>query len=266
MHEQDRRRRRAPRKRRARRRLRPRRRHSVRGGGEIGGADCVAIGIAAEQILDAGAVRSGRVAENAIEPRAACRSRRAAASGFSSSSSSRAATACTAASISAICAGKRSRNSPEMRQVTSTRGRPIAAAGSTSTPVTRPVAGSQIGRQPMQRKTLRDLLAAGAQRGAAPEIDDDRARHLAVRLQMRAHHFVGGEPAEIHRGRRRQGARIGGEQIAAGRQHIAPSARRRAGRARRVTRRPSSAASKAARSASALARQAGSSMPAGARP
>ena len=46
---------------------------------------------------------------------------------FRRRSPSRAATACTAASISAICAGKRSRNSPEMRHVTSTRARPIAA-------------------------------------------------------------------------------------------------------------------------------------------
>ena len=50
---------------------------------------------------------------------------------------------------------------------------------------------------------------------------------------MRAHDLVGGEPAEIHGGRRRQGARIGGEEIAAGRQHVAPPARRRAGGAGR---------------------------------
>ena len=50
---------------------------------------------------------------------------------------------------------------------------------------------------------------------------------------MRAHDLVGGEPAELHRGRRRQGARIGGEEIAAGRQHVAPPARRRAGGPRR---------------------------------
>ena len=75
--------------------------------------------------------------------------RAAAASGFSSSSSARSATSLTAASSSAICAGNRSRNSPEMRQVTSTRGRPIAAQGSTSMPVTRPLAPSQIGRQPI---------------------------------------------------------------------------------------------------------------------
>ena len=49
-------------------------------------------------------------------------------------------------------------------------------------------------------------------------------------LQMRAQNFVGGEPAEVHRGRRRQRARIGGEKIAAGRQHVAAAARRRTGR------------------------------------
>ena len=114
----------------------------MRGGGEICGADAIGVGLAAEQILDARAVGPGRRAEDAVETRCALgvMVRRAAASGLSSSSSSRAATAWTAASMSAICAGKRSRNSPEMRQVTSTRARPIVAVGSTSTPVTRPLA------------------------------------------------------------------------------------------------------------------------------
>ena len=83
-----------------------------------------------------------------------------------------------------------------------------------------------------ERQSLRDLLAAGAQCRASPEVDDHRPRHLAVRLQMRAHHFVGGEPAKLHRGWCRQRARIGGEKIASGRQHIAPSARRRSSGAR----------------------------------
>ena len=47
---------------------------------------------------------------------------------------------------------------------------------------------------------------------------------------MRAENFVGGEPPEVHRGRRRQRARIGGEKIAAGRQHVAAAAHRRTGR------------------------------------
>ena len=41
----------------------------VRGGGEIGRADGVGVGVAAEQILDAGAIGAGRGAENAIEAR-----------------------------------------------------------------------------------------------------------------------------------------------------------------------------------------------------
>ena len=46
---------------------------------------------------------------------------------------------------------------------------------------------------------------------------------------MRADDLVGGEPAKLHRRRCRQRARIGGEEIAAGRQHVTPSARWRTG-------------------------------------
>ena len=95
-------------------------------------------------------------------------------------------------------------------------------------PVTRPVAASQVGRHPSKREAVGDLLAAGAQRRAAPEIDDERARHLAMGLQVFADDFVGGEPAEVHRRRRRQHARIGGVEIAAGGQHVGATARRRA--------------------------------------
>ena len=119
-----------------------------------------------------------------------------------------------------------------MRQVTSTR----AAHGGGRQDLDAGDAGAgMIPDRPAahQRESLRDLFAAGAQRCAAPKIDHDGARPLAVRLQMRAHDFVGGEPAENHRGRRRQGARVGGEEIAAGRQHVAPPACRRPGWARR---------------------------------
>ena len=80
-------------------------------------------------------------------------------------------------------------------------------------------AGGMIPGRPAahQRETLRDLLAAGAQGRAAPEVDHQRARHLAVALHIAADDLVGGEPAQIHRGRRRQGARVGGEHVAAGR-------------------------------------------------
>jgi hypothetical protein len=76
---------------------------------------------------------------------------------------------------------------------------------------------------------LGDLLAAGPERGAPPQIDDERARHLAMRLEIEPDHIVGGEPAKLHRCRRRQQARIGSEEIAARRQHVAAAALRRAG-------------------------------------
>ena len=82
-----------------------------------------------------------------------------------------------------------------------------------------------------QRQALRDLLAAGPQAGAAPQIDDQRARPVAMVLRIAAHHLVGRGAAELEGRRRRHGARIGGEQIAPGRQHVAAAARRRAGRA-----------------------------------
>src|ERR671931_385698 len=131
----------------------------------------------------------------------------AAASGFSSTSSSRAATARTAASMRAIWAGNKSRNRPEMRQVTSTRDLPMLAVG--------------------------NLLAAGAQGGAAPKIDDRRARHFAMRLRVGADHLVGGKAAEIARRRRRQHARIGDEHVTSGRQDVAATAPWRAGGAGR---------------------------------
>ena len=71
------------------------------------------------------------------------------ASGLSSALSSSAATARTAAAKNAIWLGKTSRNRPEMRNVTSTRGRPSMASGNTSKPLTRVDAASQVGRQPM---------------------------------------------------------------------------------------------------------------------
>ncbi len=95
-------------------------------------------------------------------------------------------------------------------------------------PVTR--AASRVPDRPAahQREALGDLLAAGPERGAAPEIDDQRARHLAVGLEVEADHVVGREPAELHRGLRRQHARIGGVEIAARWQHVAPATLRRA--------------------------------------
>ena len=189
--------------------------------------------------------------------------RRAAARGFSSPVSSRAATACTAASISAICAGKRSRNRPEMRQVTSTRARPIAAGGNTSMPVTRPLAGSQIGRQPISanpwaissppvRSVALPHRSITIARGASPCVcrcirttssAASRPRSIAVWVgSVRGSAVKRLRPVGNTSRRPRLGAPAG------------PGA----------TRRPSSAARSASRSASALACQSGSPVPAAA--
>ena len=120
-----------------------------------------------------------------------------------------------------------------MRKVTSTRGRPSAAGGSTSTPVTRPVAASHCGRQPISARPCAISSPPVRSAGAAPQIDHQRARPVAMILRIAAQHLVGRGLAEIEGGRRRHGARIGGEQVAAGRQHVGAAARRRAGRAGR---------------------------------
>jgi hypothetical protein len=210
---------------------------SMRGGSKIGRADRTGIGVAAQQMLDAGAVDPGRGTEDAMKMWHAFAVRGTA------DSCERIIAVILVARRHRLHRGiderdlrrkqiaKQSGNAPgDIYTCPAHRGsRQHFDAGDAAARVLpdRPAA--------KKRKALGDLLAAGAQRGAAPQIDDDRARHVAMNLQMRAHHFVGGEPAELHRGRRRQGARIGGEQIAAGRQHVAPSARRRTGRSRRDT-------------------------------
>ena len=153
-----------------------------------------------------------------------------AASGLSPASSAQAATARAAASISAICVGNMSRNRPEMRQVTSTRGRADARHRQHFDAGDAAGGGVPLRAAAHQRQALGDLLAAGAQAGAAPQVDHQRARPVAVILKIAAQHIIGGGLAEVEGGRRRHGARIGGEQVAAGRQHVGAAARRRARR------------------------------------
>ncbi len=204
----------------------------MRRGREISRADGFGVGAASEQIFDAGTVSARCGAEDAIKPRCAAgapqRSQRIFIIGF-------------------VARGDRLHGGIKERDL---RREQIAeqagdAPGNIDTRASHGpsrqnldaghTAAGMIPDRPAthQRQALRDLLAAGAQGGAAPKIDHDGARRLAMRLQMRAQNFVGGEPAEVHRGLRRQRARIGGEEIAAGWQHVAPSARRRAGRAGR---------------------------------
>ena len=58
-----------------------------------------------------------------------------------------------ASSSSAITCGNASRKKPEIRTVTSIRGRPIFSNGSIAKPVTRLDASSQVGAQPMSAST-----------------------------------------------------------------------------------------------------------------
>ena len=80
------------------------------------------------------------------------------------------------------------------------------------------------GAAPHQAQPLRDLLAPGAQGGAAPEINDQGAGHLAVGLQKKPYHLVGGEPAEIHGRRCRQHTRVSREQVSPGGKNVATAA------------------------------------------
>ena len=191
--------------------------------------------------------------------------RHAAASGFSSSVSSRAATARTAASISAICAGNRSRNRPEMRQVTSTRARPSAAQGSTSMPVTRPLALSQIGRQPSSAKPCA-ISSPPVRKVALPHRSITTARGMSpwVCRCARTTSSAASRPSSIAVGV----GSVRGSAVKRLRPVGSTSRRPRAGAPAGpgATRWPSSAASSAARSAAALACHIGSSMPGGTRP
>ena len=199
--------------------------------GEICGAERVAVAIVPEQIFDAGAVGSRSGAEDAgerggvVDSGAPCRRQRVLRIGFlacgnraSRGVQQRDLPRKEIAEQAGYAPGHVDARSPGCRR------RQHLDAGDASGRV---VPGGPAAHQ---REALRHLLAARSQRRAAPKVDDERAGHLAVRLQMRANHLVGCEPAEVHRGRRRQHAGIGGEEIAAGRQHIAASARWRAGR------------------------------------
>src|SRR6185369_15211044 len=79
-----------------------------------------------------------------------------------------------------------------------------------------------------ERKTLGDLLAAGSERCAPPQVDHECARHLAVGLEIEADHLACGEAAKLHCGRRGQKARVGSEQIAPGGHYVAAATLRRA--------------------------------------
>ena len=148
--------------------------------------------------------------------------------------------AATASSSSATTCGNASRKNPEMRTVTSMRGRPSSASGTTSKPVTRRDASSQTGRQPEQRQHLGDVVALGAHRRRCPR--RSARPSAATRRCRRGAGPAASRPARRPTSqalRRRDRLRVDGVEVAAGRQHVDQAAGRRAGRpGRRRNRRP----------------------------
>ena len=81
-----------------------------------------------------------------------------------------------------------------------------------------------------QHQRQREVLAAGAHGGAAPQIDHQRSWPVALFLKVAADDLVGGAPRENHGRTGRHRARVDGEHVAAGGKHVAPASGRRAGR------------------------------------
>ena len=126
-----------------------------------------------------------------------------------------------------------SRNSPEIRQVTSTRGRPNTAGGSTSTPVTRPVPSSHTGRHPISASPCA-ISSPPVRRLALPQrsITSARGQSPCSCANRRSASSAAAFPSAVGRPRR-QRPRIGGVEVAPRRQHVGPPPRRRPRRPRR---------------------------------
>ena len=82
-----------------------------------------------------------------------------------------------------------------------------------------------------QRHGLRQIIAARAHGGAAPQINHDGARPVAMVLRIACNHLLRRALADFPGGAGGHGARVDGIEIAPGRQHIKPAARGRARRA-----------------------------------
>ena len=117
--------------------------------------------------------------------------------------------------------------------MTSMRGRPSSGSGMMSKPVTRVEVVVPHRHHADQPQRHGEFLARGAHRRRAPEVEHHVARIVAMVLQMPRQQRLGEALALVGGVAARHRARIDGEQIAPGRQHVAPSAPRRSGRAGR---------------------------------
>ena len=120
-----------------------------------------------------------------------------------------------------------------MRIVTSTRGRPSIASGKISKALTRFEAMSHFGRAPMNANACA-ISSPPVRIVAEPQRSSTMPpRPVAMILRIARDHFLGGAAADLPGVAGRDGARIDREEVAPGRQHVEPPARRRAGRTRR---------------------------------
>ena len=81
-----------------------------------------------------------------------------------------------------------------------------------------------------QRKGLREIIAAGAHRRRAPQVEDDALRPFAMVLRVALADLFGGAAPDLPGVASRGRARIDGVEVAAGRQNVEAPARRRASR------------------------------------
>ncbi|KAG1647804.1 Aerobic cobaltochelatase subunit CobN [Nymphon striatum] len=126
-------------------------------------------------------------------------------------------------------AGKTSRNRPEMRRVTSMRGRLMSVNGRTSKPLTRSLPASHLGEEAREVQCHGHFFARGAHGGGTPEINNETFRIVAFVLQVAADQFFG-EFDALGMGRAGwNAARIDGIKVAARGQHIGAATVRGAG-------------------------------------
>ena len=196
---------------------------------------------------DAGAVAAGRGAEDPGQrPRRGGARRRARSSRRPRREP---ATARAAWSSSAIWSGKVSRKAPEMRTVTSMRGRSRSGCGTISKPVTRVEAWSQVGRTPIRARAWAMSSPPERRVGEAQRSMTIRRGQSPSSWRWRRTTSAAARAPSVGGGAGRDGARIEGREVAAGRQHVrrpAATASRRAparrsgrrGRASRPARSP----------------------------
>ena len=161
---------------------------------------------------------------------AAASSRACAATKFCSAGSSSDATRDTASSRSRTRWGKASRKKPEMRTVTSIRGRP-SSCGRDDLDAGHAARLARPHRpHAEQREDLGGVVALGAHGARAPGDEADHPRQLAVVCDVALEQRLRQPPARLPRQLRRQRPGIDRIEVAPGRQDVDAAARRAAAR------------------------------------